>query len=149
MTDRGYTRAPESPWHNAYAFQGNAPVVDWHTASQRAHELLLSMLTQEQKVTYLTDNYFDVRGSAGGQYRIWNRGPSGNVESLDHHVFLCAHPPGNLPHPDVYLAQLLALATDEPGFRAIANNFGRYTYTDHYETYIQQLHQLYFNIGRR
>jgi len=69
-------------------------------------------------------DYFDVRGSRGGVYRIC-RGQVRNVLALvDGRPLnrLCAHPQRErVPDADAMLAQALMLQTDEGGFTAIAN----------------------------
>jgi hypothetical protein len=95
-------------------------------AHDRSRELLISLLDPTQRETYEELEWFEVTGSAGNQYRI-HRGNSGNIHWLsDGEVRgrLCAHPDfshGYLPDPDVALAQMLALLTDEPGFIRLAN----------------------------
>lgn len=96
-------------------------------ARDRADELLLSMLSEDQRQTYQLRGEFEVIGSAGGVYRI-RRGTSGNVDWLEPDgrvgARLCAHPTmaeGWLPDQDVAVAQMLALITDEPGFVRLAN----------------------------
>lgn len=101
-------------------------------ATNRAVELLLSLLSPEQRASYERDRSFTVIGSAGGIYRI-RPGVMGNVDWIDPANsgreiagVLCAHPQlwtsdGSLPDPDVALAQMLALTTDEADFVATAN----------------------------
>ncbi len=97
-------------------------------AISRAEELLLSMLNPEQVASYTEQGHFDVIGSEGGRYRI-EKGVSGNVlwipEGSDRMAGrLCAHPSmrdGWLPTPDVAVAQLLALQTNEREFVGVAN----------------------------
>lgn len=96
-------------------------------AADRAEEFLVSMLSDRQKESYRLNGEFEVMGSAGNLYRI-KRGKSGNIEWIkpDGKVGgkLCAHPHEGrawLPTPDVMLAQMLALTTDEPSFIRIAN----------------------------
>jgi hypothetical protein len=95
-------------------------------AHDRAETLLISLLNETQRRTYEEHEWFEVVGSAGNLYRI-HRGNSGNIHWLqDGEVAgrLCAHPSfnhGYLPDPDVALAQMLALRTDEPGFIEMAN----------------------------
>lgn len=99
----------------------------------RATELLVSFLDEAQRAQYASDGTFDVIGSHGGRYRI-ETGVTGNVTILHNDevvVRLCAHPEtdvyvderyvGTLPTPDVMLAQMLALQTDEVGFNRTAN----------------------------
>ena len=94
-------------------------------ADARAHVLLLSLLTDDQAESYRRHGWFVVLGSAGGWYRIRNEGQAGNVDELTEDgqrtATWCCHPPGGLPHADAYIAQLLQLEADEPGFRATGN----------------------------
>lgn len=96
-------------------------------ATDRAIELLMSLLTERQQHAYLNDRYFDVIGSEGNIFRI-GRGISGNVLWIDEmgRVLgrLCAHPTMRhdwLPEPDVHAAQLLAITTNERGWVQMAN----------------------------
>lgn len=97
-------------------------------AVSRAEELLLTMLTVDQAADRERGrDGFLVMGSAGGVYRI-RPGTAGNVDWIqaDGTVggTLCAHPTMDhhwLPEPDVHLAQLLALTTDEAAFVRVAN----------------------------
>lgn len=91
-------------------------------AHDRAMQLLFSMLTPKQIEDFTNRGYFDVTGSAGSRFRIWDRGPSGNVELLDGPggYMFCAACPQSMPNPDHYLAQALYLITDEPGFMRVA-----------------------------
>jgi len=105
---------------------------EYAVATSRATALLLSLLSPEQRASYERDRTFMVIGSAGGIYRI-RPGAMGNVDWIDPASsgrevagVLCAHPQlwtpdGTLPDPDVALAQMLALTTDEAGFIATAN----------------------------
>lgn len=97
-------------------------------AIARATDLLLMLLDPVQRVAYEADRAFEVVGSHGGLYRI-RPGSVGNVDVLDAVTRevtgrLCAHPSmvdGHLPDPDVAVAQLLHLTTDEPRFCRTAN----------------------------
>jgi hypothetical protein len=103
--------------------------------NSRAEQLLMSLLTDEQARTYTEHGWFEVRGSAGGRWRIRNRGQAGNVDLMpeignesrsdpDRDVRLmsfCCHSPGSLPDADAHVAQMLHLVTDEEGFRRVAN----------------------------
>jgi len=95
-----------------------------NAATARAEELLLSMLDDVQRASYLNIKVFEVIGSLGGRYRI-RPGTMGNVDALDPAGewigALCAHPTGGLPLPDVALAQMLHLITDEADFVQKAN----------------------------
>lgn len=101
-------------------------------ASDRASELLMSLLSDEQAHAYHLTGEFEVMGSAGGLYRV-RRGTSGNIDWIDPEgqvgARLCAHPTmaqGWMPEQDVAAAQVLALITDEPGFVRVANvHWGR------------------------
>jgi len=99
-------------------------------ADQRAQELLLSLLTPQQRESYLDKGWFEVRGSKGGRWRIRNKGQSGNVDLMpeigeERDATYCAHPPGGLPNADAHLAQMLALVTDEESFLRTANRHYR------------------------
>lgn len=99
-------------------------------ARTRAEELLLSLLTDEQAASYRDKGWFEVRGSKGGRWRIRNRGQSGNVDLMpeigeEREATYCAHPPGQLPDADAYVAQMLHLVTDEEGFMKVANEHWR------------------------
>jgi hypothetical protein len=99
-------------------------------AEARARELLLSLLTDEQAVTYTRDGWFEVTGSAGGVFRIRRDGQAGNVDELpgpgaERIASWCCHPPGELPDADAHAAQYLQLVCDEPGFRATGNRTPR------------------------
>lgn len=99
-------------------------------AVERATATLLGILDDTQRAAYGEDRTFEVIGSLGGRYRI-RPGSAGNVDWIDPVTndiggVLCAHPilwdgHGHLPGPDVALAQMLALATDEAHFVATAN----------------------------
>ena len=94
-------------------------------ADARAEELLLSLLTEEQAATRQDRGWFEVRGSAGGRYRIRSRGQAGNVDLMpetgeERDTSYCCHPSG-VPDADAHLAQMLALVTDEDRFRRTAN----------------------------
>lgn len=95
-------------------------------AASKAEELLLSLLSEEQARTYQEHDWFEVRGSRGGRWRIRNRGQSGNVDLMpeigdEREATYCAHPPGDLPDADAYVAQMLHLVTDEDDFKRTAN----------------------------
>lgn len=115
-------RLPTGPdgQHTAVRPVPRAPVVDGAAALARAELLLSSALTSEQQGTRREHGYFDVSGSAGGRWRIWNNGQSGNVQDLASGMGYCAHPPDYMPVPDAHLAQMLALVTDEAEFRKVA-----------------------------
>lgn len=96
-------------------------------AISRAEELLLSLLSENQRQQYRLTGIFEVIGSAGTLYRI-ERGTAGNIVWIkpDGEIGgrLCAHPEMReswLPVQDVAVAQLLALTTDEKAFVRVAN----------------------------
>lgn len=90
-----------------------------------AESLLLSVLDDVQRASYLNTKIFEVIGSHGGRYRI-GYGTMGNVTAYDEDGQrigdLCCHPSGPLlPVPDVMLAQMLHITTDEADFVDTAN----------------------------
>jgi hypothetical protein len=103
---------------------------EMQASRDRATALLLELLTPEQARSYSHEGYFEVRGSAGGRWRINSSGQAGNVD-LVHEAdgrrlaSFCCHPPGRLPAADAHLAQMLHLVTDEEGFRRTANMMSR------------------------
>jgi hypothetical protein len=127
-------------------FRGNDDMRRWAADRRLAHEeqlrartaavdrataTLLGLLNEAQRVSYEADRTFMLVGSHGGLYRI-RPGSMGNVDWFDPTEAerpagqLCAHPvlhdgEGHLPDPDVALAQLLHLTTDEPGWLRRAN----------------------------
>jgi hypothetical protein len=99
-------------------------------ATARAHELLASVLDEEQARSYDRQGFFELRGSRGGWWRIRRDGQAGNIDELERSggprvATWCCHPPGGLPDADAHLAQLLHLTTDEDGFRATGNRTPR------------------------
>lgn len=116
---------PEAPVRRRRAVVAGSP-------DARARELLVSLLSPQQRESYERNEQFDVVGSLGNLYRI-RRGSMGNIDWLtpDGKVqgTLCAHPSmreAYLPLPDVAAAQLLALTTDEAAFVRLANvHWGR------------------------
>jgi len=95
-------------------------------AHARAEELLLSLLTDEQAASRRERGWFEVRGSAGGRYRIRRSSQAGNVDLMpetgeEREASYCCHPSGGLPDADAHLAQMLALVTDEDRFLRTAN----------------------------
>jgi hypothetical protein len=94
----------------------------------RARVLLESILTPQQKHDLVTRGRFFVCGSRGRRYCIRTDSQSGNVDWVDDNErvlgSLCAHPggvDGSVPDPDAWLAQMLALETDEDSFVRVAN----------------------------
>lgn len=108
------------------ARQWEADRVAKAAASQRAEELLLSLLSDEQAASWREHEWFAVRGSQSGRtYRIHATGIANNVDRMTadgkkRETVFCAHPAG-LPKSDVHVAQMFLIATDEPEFLRIAN----------------------------
>lgn len=92
-------------------------------ANERAAELLLTYLDDDQKRTWRENNVIDLVSEGKKRYRI-KRGVSHNVTELNEHgkevVSYCAHPDG-VPVDDVVLTQILALKYAEDHFLKVAN----------------------------
>ncbi len=88
------------------------------TARNRAEELLLACLDEEQVAQLTTLDRFSVTAASGRVYWI-QRGYAGNVRSEGRRY--CIHGPDNLPHADQMLMQKLLLETNEEGFLDVAN----------------------------
>jgi hypothetical protein len=99
------------------------------TAAQvKAIRLLKHLLSDEQRAELDAHGQFHVQGSRGRRYCIRANGQSGNVAWVDDAGKelgrFCAHPDGSqgyLPDADAWLAQAMALQTDEDAFLAVAN----------------------------
>lgn len=103
-------------------------------ARTRAEGLLRTVLNEQQWDSYRRERHFELITQSGRRYRI-RRGVSHNVELIENDEALesyCAHPNtavyaddqeflGHMPAEDVVVAQVLALRTDEEGFRRTAN----------------------------
>lgn len=103
-------------------------------ANAVASETLRLLLSEEQWASWEANAWFDEVLPSGAVYRL-HRGVSGNVRHTPagrRRESLCAHPSthvqdddgeflGLLPTVDVVIAQVLALRTDEEGFRRVAN----------------------------
>lgn len=91
---------------------------------QRARQLLKANLTLEQTKQLEDKGWFEVLGSLGKRYRVW-QGQVRNVIRLGEDGKpidrLCAHPAEDVPDEDAMLAQKLLLEVDEAAFSAIAN----------------------------
>lgn len=91
-------------------------------AQDRARELLLSHLNEEQRSHYNEHRWFMVLGSRTlRRYRIEIHHLVANVRRIDDGARLCAHCNDNLPIFDHLLAQKLMIESDEDAFLAIAN----------------------------
>jgi hypothetical protein len=94
-------------------------------AAAKADVLLSEHLTAAQRAELAVHRdeyggYFTVRGSAGGEYRIYASGGVKRVENGFVVEGLCCHPDG-YPNGDRMLTQKVWLEADEPEFRRIAN----------------------------
>lgn len=94
-------------------------------AEERAHQLLLEYLPQEERERLQRDNVFHVIASDGTRYEVDPRRLAGNVAKLDAEgkrvERLCIHLHGDTPLADNALAQKLALEADVRAFRNTAN----------------------------
>jgi hypothetical protein len=92
-------------------------------ANERAAELLLAYLTDDQKRTWRENNVIDLVSQRKKRYRV-KRGVSHNVIELNDKgkevATYCAHPDG-VPVDDVVLTQVLALKYAEDHFLKVAN----------------------------
>jgi hypothetical protein len=92
-------------------------------AEKRAEELLMSVLSEEQRQTFKKDGHFIVR-RGDRRYRI-RRGWSGNVDVIDRDGRLshrmCIHPRENVPICDNLVAQKLMLEACEDHMISVAN----------------------------
>lgn len=89
-------------------------------ARRAARKLLRNWMTPEQRITWETRGWFDVTGSLGNGYRI-HQSWTGNVQEKGRRGRRwCGYPRG-LPDEDMYLAQALAIMSDEKAFKKIAN----------------------------
>jgi hypothetical protein len=82
-------------------------------------DLLLACLTPGQKHQFETEEQFAVKGSDGGQYMIRCKSRNTTWNVSDGKYEMCAYLPGVTCH-DSWLAQKLALETDEKKFRLVA-----------------------------
>jgi hypothetical protein len=107
---RGYQAAQQ--WGEAQ--RETARIKD--AAKERARELLLSFLTEEQRAEFAVNKNFIVEAASGTRYRI-TYGRIANIQVLElGHVKhrLCVHPANeDIPVEDVMLSQLLHLRADE------------------------------------
>ena len=97
-------------------------------AEQRAHALLISMLTPEQRAELEEKKHFHLTVyDKDGSHRVYRieRGYAGNVKLLgaDGQPIkrYCIHADSRLPHEDQMLAQKLLLESNEAEFLRIAN----------------------------
>lgn len=101
-------------------------------AQAKGLELLLMVLTDEQRTQYDLNGVIPVRGSLGGMYEIdtFYGGVHGNVSQVDEHGCrlgrICVAPAmrvagGPLPMADGWVGQLMAIKADEDTFRRKGN----------------------------
>jgi hypothetical protein len=112
-------------------------------AERRAVELLPRVLNPRERAHFERTGRIVITGSEGGGYEILRHGYVGNVVTLQPVLVggpfttrartgwaLCAHPMmyvmngdacERLPHTDAYIAQILAIKTNEKGFLRTAN----------------------------
>ena len=98
------------------------------SAARRARELLLSLLSEEQKRDWVASAGFYLH-VGDKKYRI-KKGRSGNVELVDPNTHeplerYCAHPVDNVPDEDTVVAQMMMLLHAERDFIALANTHRR------------------------
>lgn len=93
-------------------------------AEERALQLLLENLDENQKAVYKSTKAIPVKAKSGCFYRI-NKGRAANVEQVDEKGIrlkkLCFHPTESVPDYDTMLAQKLMLECCEEEVLRIAN----------------------------
>lgn len=95
-------------------------------AEERATQLLVSVLSEEQKRDFAAHGYFFVDAPVSGRrYRI-DKGRSGNIKVIDRVTgvwteSLCVHQRDYIPVPDTMLMQKLLLEVCEAEVRKVAN----------------------------
>lgn len=98
------------------------------SAEARSKELLIRLLSTEQRKTFMDDSRIYVTAASGRRYRIdCHGGYSGNIHWLagggGRRGSYCIYPtsgyPKSLPRHDAFLGQLLLLTTDEEKFRRV------------------------------
>lgn len=109
-------------------------IVRFETAKVRSKELLVSLLTEEQRAEFVAKKFFPITGSTGTRY-VMGIGWSNNIAMLDENDrrigTLCAHPRqfvddedgeavGELPVYDCMVTQMLAITVDERYFLNVA-----------------------------
>lgn len=101
-------------------------------AQERGMELLLSILTAEERVWHDQHDEIMVRGSDGGMYVIGKNGVHGNIREVDEHGCvlgrICVQPGMvdrdaglAIPLADGWVGQYLAIKTHEQDVRQIGN----------------------------
>lgn len=104
-------------------------------ADERARQLLVSVLSDQQKKDLANNGYFFVDAPSGRRYRI-DKGRSGNVKVIDKVTgvwteSLCIHQRDDVPVYDTMVMQKLLIETAEDEFRKVANithKAGGYSY---------------------
>jgi hypothetical protein len=98
------------------------------SARNKAEELLLSYLNEEQRKTYKKDKYFDVVSGSGKVYRITCVAAFGNVTRLtpDKKLAVASYcfglkKAGNFPEADTWLMQAMLIACNERRMWGMSN----------------------------
>lgn len=108
-----------------YGLHGLPCNAEWVAEQERSRAILLSLLNDDDRDCYVTNQWFPVTGSDGGLYRI-EQGYSGNVYRMPEWTILCAHPAElGRPHETAMVAQLLRLRCCEDRFLNEANELGQ------------------------
>lgn len=99
---------------------------EYEKALQKANDLLMTFLNDEQRKTYQREQFFDLTSQSGKRFRI-TYGYSLNVYKLnkwgEYEICYCVVPDGeNIPIPDQMLAQKLMLEHQEKEFIRVSNH---------------------------
>lgn len=120
----GYVRAVPVPESDEQRQAREERRAQAEAAKQRAKELLVAFLDEEQTAEFEERQEFHVRGSAGRRYCL-KRGRAHNVFEVDDDgrkvVEFCGHVRDSIPDDDNVLAQMLFIQNDEEGYRKLAN----------------------------
>lgn len=117
-------RARQEEVNRRYLEQEARRKTERELANQRAEQLLLGHLTEEQRAQLAREDWFLIVSASGKRYRI-NRGRHANVDVLDENNkvvrSLCVHPADTVPDADTMLAQKVMLQFDEERVTRMAN----------------------------
>jgi len=104
--------------------EANERIAKRAAAKEKAEELLLSLLDENQREDLKENNSFVILSELEKRYRI-RRGRVMNVTELDEQnkriASYCAHPFMSVPDADTMVSQLLMLQHNEQEFLSIAN----------------------------
>ena len=128
---RGFTETPEMVAERERRAAEHRRLQEEETrkralAEERATQLLVSMLSEEQKRDFAAHGHFFVDALVSGRrYRI-DKGRSGNIKVIDRVTgvwteSLCIHQRDYVPVPDTMLMQKLLIETAEDELRRVAN----------------------------